>query len=226
LFFLGAGGPTGYHFGMHADRVPPRLAARLRAETSLLHRKAEHTGLMSQLLKGKATRAGYCRLLRNLHALYAALETGLGRHAALPSIAPIHLPELTRTTALESDLQALHGHGWERDIKLTPGAADYAHHLQQLALERPALLAAHSYVRHLGDLHGGQVLGRVVSSMLGMSDGTGTSFYAFAGDVAALISRYRAGLDALPQDDESVAALVAEACSGFARHITLFDELA
>jgi heme oxygenase len=128
--------------------------------------------------------------------------------------------------AIESDLQALHGHGWERDIELTPGAADYVRHLQQLTLERPALLAAHSYVRHLGDLHGGQVLGRVVSSMPGTSDGTGTSFYAFAGDVAVLIRRYRAGLDALPQDDESVAALVAEACSGFARHITLFDELA
>ena len=211
---------------MHAASVTTRLAARLRAETSLLHRQAEHTGLMSQLLKGKVTRAAYCRLLRNLHALYSALETGLARHAAHPSVAPIHLPELARTTAIESDLQALHGHGWQHDIELTPGAADYAHHLQRLARERPALLAAHSYVRHLGDLHGGQVLGRVVSSIPGMSDGTGTSFYAFAGDVAALIRRYRAGLDALPQDNESVAALVAEACSGFARHIALFKELA
>lgn len=211
---------------MHADRVTTRLAARLRTETSLLHRQAEHTGLMSQLLKGKLSPAAYCRLLRNLHALYAALETGLARHAAHPSIAPIHLPELTRTTAIESDLRALHGQGWERDIELTPGAADYVRHLQQLTLERPALLAAHSYVRHLGDLHGGQVLGRVVSSMPGIDGGTATSFYAFAGDVAALIRRYREGLDALPQDDESVAALVAEACSGFARHITLFHELA
>lgn len=211
---------------MHADRVTTRLAARLRAETSLLHRQAEHTGLMSKLLKGKVTRAAYCRLLRNLHALYSALETGLTRHAAHPSVAPIHLPELARTAAIESDLQALHGDGWQREIELTPSAADYAHHLQKLSLEHPALLAAHSYVRHLGDLHGGQVLGRVVSSMPGMGDGTGTSFYAFAGDVAVLIRRYRAGLDALPQDDEHVEALVAEACSGFARHITLFEELA
>jgi heme oxygenase len=79
---------------MHADSVITGLAARLRAETSLLHRQAEHTGLMSQLLKGKLTYAGYCRLLRNLHALYSALETGLAHHAADPSVAPIHLPEL------------------------------------------------------------------------------------------------------------------------------------
>lgn len=211
---------------MHADSVTTRLAARLRAETSLLHRQAEHTGLMSQLLKGKVTPVAYCRLLRNLHALYSVLETGLAHHAALPSIAPIHLPELARTTAIESDLQALHGQGWPHDIELTPGAADYVRHLQRLALEHPALLAAHSYIRHLGDLHGGQVLGRVVSSMPGMGNGRGTSFYTFSGDVAVLIRRYRAGLDALPQDNESVTALVAEACSGFVRHITLFEELA
>lgn len=211
---------------MHADSATPRLAARLRAETSLLHRQAERAGLMSQLLKGKVTPTAYCRLLRNLHALYSALETGLTRHAEHPSVAPIHLPELARTAAIESDLQALHGNGWSHDIELTPGAADYARHLQRLALEHPALLAAHSYVRHLGDLHGGQVLGRVVSSMPGMSEGRGTSFYAFSGDIAALIRRYRAGLDALPQDDDSIAMLVAEACSGFARHITLFEALA
>lgn len=191
-----------------------------------MHRHAERSGLMARLLQGRIESRTYCGLLRSLHLLYDALETGLARHACRPDIAPLCLPELPRTAALHDDLCALHGSSWSHDIPPAAAAVAYAAHLNTLSIDQPALLAAHSYVRHLGDLHGGQVLGRVVSGALHLQDGRGTRFYAFDGEVGSLIRRYRDGLDALPQDPERIDALVAEAQSGFRRHITLFDELA
>ena len=211
---------------MHGAFVTTGLATRLRTETTQLHRHAERSGLMSRLLQGRIETRAYCSLLRSLHLLYDALESGLARHARRPDIAPLCLPELPRTAALHEDLCALHGGGWSDDIPPAAAAIEYADHLKALAIDQPALLAAHSYVRHLGDLHGGQVLGRVVSAALQLQDGLGTRFYAFDGEVGGLIRRYRDGLDALPQDATRVDALVAEAQAGFRRHITMFDELA
>ena len=94
-------------------------------------------------------------------------------------------------------------------------------------LERP-LIAAHAYVRYLGDLNGGQALQRVVARALGLQGHAGTAFYDF-GDLAtqrALALRFRAGLaavDALAPDRE---AIVAEAVSAFERHERLFGQLA
>lgn len=181
---------------------------------------------MARLLQGRIETRAYCSLLRSLHLLYDALESGLARHARRPDIAPLCLPELPRTAALHEDLCALHGSRWSDDLLPTSAALDYAAHLEALATDQPALLAAHSYVRHLGDLHGGQVLGRVVSGALQLQDGRGTRFYAFDGDVGSLIRRYRDGLDALPQEAARIDALVAEAQAGFRRHIAMFDELA
>lgn len=181
---------------------------------------------MARLLQGRIETRAYCSLLRSLHLLYDALESGLALHARRPDIAPLCLPELPRTEALHDDLCALHGSSWSDDILPTSAAIEYAARLKALSVEQPALLAAHSYVRHLGDLHGGQVLGRVVSGALQLQDGRGTRFYAFDGEVGSLILRYRDGLDALPQDAARIDALVAEAQAGFRRHIAMFDELA
>lgn len=181
---------------------------------------------MARLLQGRIETRAYCNLLRSLHLLYDALESGLAQHARRPDIAPLCLPELTRTEALHDDLCSLHGSSWSDDIRPTAAAIEYAARLKALSVEQPALLAAHSYVRHLGDLHGGQVLGRVVSGALQLQDGRGMRFYEFDGEVGSLIRRYRDGLDALPQDPARIDVLVAEAQAGFRRHIAMFDELA
>ncbi|AOF82529.1 heme oxygenase family protein [Methyloversatilis sp. RAC08] len=211
---------------MHGASITAGLAARLRTETAPLHRHAERSGLMARLLQGRIETRAYCSLLRSLHLIYDALESGLALHAGRPDIAPLCLPELPRTAALHDDLCALHGSSWSDDILPTKAAIEYAARLKALSVEQPALLASHSYVRHLGDLHGGQVLGRVVSGALQLQDGRGTRFYAFDGEVGSLIRRYRDGLDTLPQDAARIDALVAEAQSGFRRHIAMFDELA
>ena len=200
------------------------LAARLKEETRSLHTLAERSGVMAGLLRGRLGLQGYCALLRNLQAIYAALEAGLDRHA--PD-ARLWRPELRRLQALELDLDRLHGGDWRRDEPLTPAARAYGARLTRLAQTEPALLLAHAYLRYLGDLHGGQMLARLVRQQFGLDGAEGTAFYAFGEppQVEALKSDFRAGLDALALTPQQADAFVAEACEAFRLHQQLFDEL-
>lgn len=203
------------------------LAERLRTATRELHRSVERAGLMPALLRGQLPRADYLLLLRNLHALYEALESGLARHADHPQLAPLQLPALARAGALAADLDALHGAGWAPALPLCAATRAYVDRLRLLADHRPPLLAAHAYVRYLGDLNGGQVLARLVGQGLQLAPGQGVAFYDFgaAEQVAACSRAFRAGLDGIAPDEAAAQALVDEACDAFVRHRELFEQL-
>lgn len=190
----------------------PPLSLRLREATQALHREAERAGVMPALLRGQLPRERYVALLVQLEALYAALEPGLARPGALALD-----PRLQRLPALRADLNHLAGEAG-RPAALAPALA-YAQALQALP---PPLLAAHAYVRYLGDLAGGQVLARIVGRAYGL-EREGLAFYAFDGEPAALSAALRAQLDALPADLGD--ALVAQAQDGFRRHVALFEAL-
>ncbi|TXC67516.1 biliverdin-producing heme oxygenase [Piscinibacter aquaticus] len=179
------------------------------------------------MLRGGLSLPAYCLLLASLHPIYAALESGLQRHADRPELAAIHAPSLWREPALAEDLLQLHGTGWREALVPPPQALAYAAHLHELAEQAPALLAAHAYVRYLGDLSGGQALRRIVATSLGLADGTGTRFYDFGlpAQTAALAGELRAGLDRIEADEATRAAIVNEAERAFARHERLFGEL-
>jgi heme oxygenase len=181
---------------------------------------------MRGLLRGRLGRAGYCRLLRNLQAIYAALEAALERHATHPFVAALDLPGLRRCAALAADLRALHGERWEAELGIAAATARYAARLRELDRDRPELLVAHAYVRYLGDLSGGQILRRTVADALGLAPGAGATFYDFGCDPAALAGRFRARLDSLGADPATADAIVAEAQHAFDLHVRLFEELA
>jgi heme oxygenase len=204
------------------------LAERLRAQTSDLHALTERSGIMPALLRGQLERPVYCALLRNLHAIYAALEPALARHAADPVVGPVVFPPLFREDALAADLCELQGDRWADEIRLEPAAAQYVRRLHAIEISAPALLVAHAYVRSLGDLSGGQLLRGIVSRSLSLDEGRGTRFYAFGSAAEVLAHRvaFRAGLAALPVDEELAAGIVAEARSAFERHVQLFAQLA
>ncbi|RZL35448.1 MAG: biliverdin-producing heme oxygenase [Rubrivivax sp.] len=202
----------------------PSLAARLKHETRDLHTLAEGSGVMADLMRGRIDRQAYGALLRHLHALYAALESGLDRQSWDPRL---WRPELRRLPGLERDLDALHPPGWRSDAPLTPAGDAYVRRLTALASDDPALLMAHAYLRYLGDLHGGQMLARLVRQQLGLAGAEGTAFYDFgpAAQVERLKQEFRAGLDALSLTAPQADAFVAEACEGFRLHQQLFEAL-
>lgn len=203
------------------------LAARLRAATQPLHTEVERTGLMRRLLGGRMGRQDYAVLLRNLQAIYAAMEAGLQAHAGHPQLAPLMQPGLMRGDALAGDLAQLQGDAAADAAEPVPAARDYAQHLRTLAQTDPGLLAAHAYVRYLGDLSGGQAVARVVTRSLGLAAGEAVAFYAFGppDQVARMAGGLRAGLDRIATSEAMADALVDEACAAFARHRALFDEL-
>lgn len=177
-------------------------------------------------------RAPYCALLRNLHAIYEALELALEMHAGHRSVSAVYFPALFRRRSLADDLRVLRGPGWLDDIQLRRAAFDYAVHLNRLAATGPIHLVAHAYVRYLGD----QMLSCIVANILGLTDGRGTRFYDFGGpaDVAAHVGEFRAGLARVidtnsntnsDTDAVEAEAIVAEATLAFQMHQRLFSEL-
>src|SRR5690606_12546384 len=98
---------------------------RLKQGTHDLHRAAERSGFMRRMLSGNLDGEVYCRLLVNLHAIYDALETSLERHAATGPVSRVHAPALSRTAALQADLDTLHGGDWRQSIPLTAAAGSY-----------------------------------------------------------------------------------------------------
>ncbi len=205
----------------------PVLADRLRLETRALHAEAERSGVMADLLHGRLGRAAYCALLRNLHAIYAALEAALSAHRADPLIGGLHAPALFREAALASDLDTLQGAAWRDDIPVAPATQSYVERLRALAASGSRALVAHAYVRYLGDLHGGQVLKRLVTRQLGLAEGSGTHFYEFGAETTVLALRqgFRGALAALRPSLEENELIVAEARWAFQQHKLLFVQL-
>lgn len=203
----------------HLACAPEALPLRLKAATQTLHRRAERSALMAALLARRLPRADYLRLLHNLHALYAALESLLDAWPASPFVS------LQRRQALERDLAAL---GSAPDAAaVVPAMHDIVARLGQAARQAPHRLVAHAYVRYLGDLHGGQLLRERVCTMLGLQGPDGSRFYDF-GDVAAvqgLRDDFRRRLTALRLAPEQADEVVDEAVWAFEAHCHLFEQL-
>lgn len=197
----------------------PVLPALLRAATQAQHQQAERAGVMGALLRGRLPLERYAALLRDLRLVYAALESR-----------PLPIAPLGRRQALDADLAVLHEAGAARapagsGQRASPAARELA--ARVAAADAPAL-AAHTYVRYLGDLHGGQVLAPLVRRQYALPPGRGTAFYEFGGEaeLARLRAALRSALSALPFGEAARAAAVAEARWAFAMHVRLFEELA
>lgn len=205
----------------------PGLAQRLRDGTQPLHRRTERAGVMPALLRGTLPALAFHCLQRNLLVIYAALEPALLAHARHPALAPLHQPGLARGALLAADLALLHGPGWAAALPVLPAAQAYADRLHHLAQAEPALLAAHAYVRYLGDLSGGQALGRVVRRAYGLVGLAGSGFFDFGPPehVERRVRQFRDALDTLPLDSAQALAVVAEAQWGFEQHARLFEAL-
>ena len=204
------------------------LPVRLRRDTAALHRASERSALMADLIAGRIERASYCKLLRNLHPLYQTLENALQQNRNDKHIAPIYMPVLFRSAALASDLEQLQGADWAHELSLCPAAITYQQRLKRLCADTPALLVAHAYVRYLGDLHGGQILKRIVAAAWPMANANVTRFYDFgsAADTATLLREFGHGLQTLPASSDVQNDIVTEAKLAFQAHIDLFGELA
>lgn len=116
------------------------------------HQKAERTEHARKLLKGM-TPQEYHRYIYNQYVQYAALETQARNWGVLTGI-----ENICRASAIREDLEELEElHNIDRTSDLLcPVVNEYVDHVMQLTDYRAIL--AHIYVRHFGDMYGGQMI--------------------------------------------------------------------
>lgn len=170
----------------------------LKDLTLEVHQRAERTSFASKLIKG-LTPDEYYRYLYNQYMIYSILESAAERVLS-------DIKDIFRADRIYADLRELEN---EYQIEntanlLMPVVREYEKHVMNL--DRNGLLA-HIYVRHFGDMYGGQMIKK-------RNPGSGT-MYDFD-NVEELKIRVRA----LLSDDMADEAKI---CFEFA--IQLFTEL-
>jgi heme oxygenase (biliverdin-producing, ferredoxin) len=119
-----------------------------------VHQRAERTEFARKLLKG-LTAEEYYRYIYNQYLIYSILETQV--YNKIPEIRDI-FNDISRSSLIHEDLKEL-----EVNYKvphatpetMMPVVVEYEKHL--VNLDKAGLLA-HLYVRHFGDMYGGQMI--------------------------------------------------------------------
>jgi heme oxygenase len=187
------------------------------------HEQAEASPFVSRLLAGEVNAQGYADYLLRLRVVYAALESAVRERRTDPVVAAVHDPALERLAAIDADLAH-----WCPDgpaLLESPAADAYRARLEE-ATQWGGLLVAHHYTRYLGDLSGGQAIGRLLDRQYGLG-GRGVAFYDFPAipRPKPYKDAYRARLDALPLGPAEQQRVVTEVRTAFRLNQALFEEL-
>lgn len=207
---------------MPPEQTTP-LSTALHQHTAAAHGRAEGSSFITDLLAGSLSLDAAVALLAQSLPIYRTLEESCRQSATSPVLAPLLDERLDRTARLEADLayHATHGRVYPTVL---PATEAYIATLREHA-HRPAALVAHHYVRYLGDLSGGQVIGRLVQRHYA-ADPAGLTFYTFDIDRPKRYKDdYRATLDVLPLDDSERDEALSTARKAFAMNADLFAQL-
>lgn len=211
-----------------SDGIDAGFSAQIRAETWDVHAEAEQAPFVRDLLDGKLSRDHYARFVVQLHAIYGTLEAVVDANRDRdPVVAEFLSPALVRVPSLQKDLDFLIGEDWATKVPALAPTQAYCERITEVGTW-PGGLLAHHYVRYLGDLSGGQVVGRVLQRVYGLSDRRGVDFYFFD-DIAspkAFKDRYRAMLDDLPWEADERARFVDEVTLAYRFNTDVFHALA
>ena len=200
----------------------PTLLDLFRQKTKALHTQAERTGIVSEILHGRANIHGYALLLRNLLPVYQTLEQALARRANTRPLGLIVRDELDRAPSLAADLATLKAKRPLPDLPYLPEARAYVRAIEAASRGAGSGLAAHAYARYLGDLSGGQILQKLLGKSLSLSPAELT-FYDFTkiADIAAYKAGYRAALEQLGREISDADDVADEGARAFALNIDL-----
>lgn len=202
----------------------PSLSEAMRTGSRRQHEAAEGSGFVSALIGGRLPAAAYGDYLLRLVGVYRTLED-VGRTLAdTPAGRAVVDPALERHDRICADLDYWVGTDWTPAD--SPAADAYVAAVREAEAD-PLRLIAHHYTRYLGDLAGGQVIGRAVVRQHNVPDGVGVAFYDFPDIPKVKLFRdaYRARLDALELSQDEQDRIVDEVRRAFALNAGLFAEL-
>lgn len=192
----------------------------MRAASRDEHDTAERSPFIGELLRGGLDKSAYAAYLARLRPIYAALEEAVRRRRHDTVIAAVYDPALERLAAIDADLRF-----WSDGSPVSsdsPATESYRRRLE--TNDDDAALLAHHYTRYLGDLSGGQAIGRTLDRIFNLG-GVGLAFYAFPVQPKGYKDNYRARLDSLTLQTEQVEILLGEVKFAFRLNQALLDEL-
>lgn len=127
----------------------------LRELTKDAHTAAERSAFVKILFSGSINPQLYATYLKNQHPQYEILEVCAMPHGLLSG-----LPDIRRAPAINADYMEL----WEdqeHPPEILPVVDRYIKYILSIK-DDPKRLMAHVYVRHMGDLAGGQMIAKRV----------------------------------------------------------------
>ncbi|GAA1922205.1 biliverdin-producing heme oxygenase [Microbacterium aoyamense] len=202
------------------------FSTALRERSSGAHSGSEHAGFMADLVRGEGTRDDYIALVAQHWFIYEALERTAGQMRNDPVASVFISDKLTRLPALEADLEFLLGPDWRDVIEPLPTTRRYVERIDQVGATWAGGFVAHHYTRYLGDLSGGQFIGRLMARRFGFET-NGIGFYLFddIADPAAFKDVYREQLDAAPWDAAERERVIDEVLLAYRFNTELFEDL-
>jgi heme oxygenase len=206
---------------------PLPFSTALRQRSSSAHSGSEGAGFMSDLMNGNGSREDYIALVAQHWYVYEALERAAEQMRRDPVASAFISEKLTRLPAIEADLEFLIGADWREQISPLPTTERYAERINQVGATWVGGFVAHHYTRYLGDLSGGQFIGRVMARRFGFET-NGIGFYLFddIADPNSFKDVYREQLDAAPWDEAEQERVIDEVLLAYRLNTELFDDLA
>jgi heme oxygenase (biliverdin-producing, ferredoxin) len=200
------------------------LSDALRERTAALHRRAEHSGIINDILLRRTDQRSYAVLLRNLLPAYRQMEADLERLRDNEGFCAFARPELRRADRITHDLEILCGADWKRELPLLSAGKRYAARVAKAGEGDGVRLMAHAYVRYFGDLSGGQLVARLLSTSLGLPP-QALSFYDFlvAADVRSLKEEMRVALDCEGRNPNRRERIIEEGVRAFEHNIEVSE---
>ena len=207
------------------EQIP--FSEAIKKATWSEHGVAESGEFVKQLFRGQLSLAEYTEMVVQHYPIYVALEAAAAALADDPDAGPFVRPELFRVAALEEDLRFLLGEDWRDRIEVLPATQAYVDRINEVCPTSPQAYLAHHYTRYLGDLSGGQMIGRTVSKVYEFGDGPGARFYVFdqIADPNAFKVEFRALLDAVTWDEAGREATIAEIVKAYELNTAQLTEL-
>jgi heme oxygenase len=154
------------------------------------HRNAETRPFVKVLFSGNVEPKLYATYLKNQHPLYEILEVCAMPHGIFEG-----MPNLRRAPAILEDFIEL----WGDDTaapKILPVVNEYTKYILSIK-DDPKKLLAHIYVRHMGDLSGGQMIAKRVPGL--------GKYYQFGDDPETMKNLIRSKLDDSLAEEAKVA---------------------
>jgi heme oxygenase len=171
--------------------------SNLKELTAQQHKRAEGSGFIQRMLKRQMTNYEYYVFMSNQLMSYYVLEACATKKGIFNGI-----EEIKRSLKIAQDVSEFEAEHGFKPVKPLKSTSKYMEYIENISTDSDRLLA-HIYVRHMGDLSGGQIIKRFVP-------GSG-KFYEFETDVNELKEKLRAILhDGLAEEAKVCFDMVTE----------------